>query len=376
MSLYYVLILATLDGLVLPSSRIVLTLFALELGAQPFTAGLLFASFSLGPMLLSFPAGKISDRFGPRWLLTFTALGGGCGLLMPFLFPGIPAIFIAALLIGSSEGIYSVALQSLVGQMSSERNRATNFSNFVLSRTVGTIVGPLIAGFSIDLVGHGVACTLLAALTLGPTAMLLVRGHMLPRGHHKAAHAGGGVRGILGDPYLRRALATSSLLHVGKDLYQFYMPVYTHAIGLSASATGIIIATNSAATFVVRLIMPFLVRRFKEEKLLVAVFCIGAVSLMLVPLFENAVMLTVISFVFGLGMGCGGPIVLMLMFSGSPEGRSGETLGLRMTVNHMTKLIGPVAFGFLASVAGLFATFWLNAFMMGTGGVLARPRRR
>jgi hypothetical protein len=43
-------------------------------------------------------------------------------------------------------------------------------------------------------------------------------------------------------------------------------------------------------------------------------------------------MLAVIGFTFGLGMGVGQPIVTMLMFSKSAEGRSGEALGLRMTV--------------------------------------------
>ena len=171
-------------------------------------------------------------------------------------------------------------------------------------------------------------------------------------------------------------LATSSLLHVGRDLYQFYMPVYTHAIGLSASAIGIVLAMNSAAVFVVRLIMPFLVARFKEEKLLTYVFFLGAASLMLIPLFHDAVMLAVISFIFGLSTGCGGPIVLMLMFSGSPEGRSGETLGLRMTVNHLTKLLGPIVFGSIASAFGLFAMFWINALMMGSGGILTRSKKR
>ncbi len=62
------------------------------------------------------------------------------------------------------------------------------------------------------------------------------------------------------------------------------------------------------------------------------------------------------------------------MFSGSPEGRSGETLGLRMTVNHLTKVLGPIVFGSIASGFGLLAMFWINALMMGSGGILNRPK--
>jgi MFS family permease len=94
---------------------------------------------------------------------------------------------------------------------------------------------------------------------------------------------------------------------------------------------------------------------------------------MLVPFFTNSHILAAIAFMFGLGMGCGQPIVTMLMFSKSSEGRSGEALGLRMTVNHMTRVVGPVMFGAIATAFGLFAVFWANALMLGTGGALSRP---
>ena len=98
------------------------------------------------------------------------------------------------------------------------------------------------------------------------------------------------------------------------------------------------------------------------------------VKVVLLPFFEGVAALALIAFTFGLGMGCGQPVVTMLMFSNSAQGRSGEALGLRMTVNHMTRLVGPVAFGSLASVAGLAAVFWVNALMLGAGGLLSRSR--
>ena len=85
-------------------------------------------------------------------------------------------------------------------------------------------------------------------------------------------------------------------------------------------------------------------------------------------------MLGLISFTFGLGMGCGQPVVIMLMFSNSQSGRSGEALGLKFAVNQLTKLVCPVIFGAIATVAGLSPMFWLNAAIMVGGGVLSRPK--
>jgi hypothetical protein len=69
---------------------------------------------------------------------------------------------------------------------------------------------------------------------------------------------------------------------------------------------------------------------------------------------------------------------MMLTFTGSAEGRSGEALGLRLTVNHLTRVVTPVIFGSIGSFFGLFAVFWGNAALLGGGGVItgARTARR
>jgi MFS family permease len=79
---------------------------------------------------------------------------------------------------------------------------------------------------------------------------------------------------------------------------------------------------------------------------------------------------------FGIGMGCCQPITLMLTFSGSTEGRSGEALGLRLTVNHLTRVVTPLIFGSIGSFFGLFAVFWGNAALLGGGGVITKARGR
>ena len=71
-------------------------------------------------------------------------------------------------------------------------------------------------------------------------------------------------------------------------------------------------------------------------------------------------------------MGCGQPIVTMQMFTNSAEGRSGEALGLRMTVNHLTRVVGPVLFGVIGSSFGLAAVFWINGLMLGGGSAITR----
>ena len=371
MLLYFTFALALLNMASVRAGRVLLPLYALHLGAQPFGIGVLAATFSVFPMALSWPVGKLSDRFGSRWLLMLGAAGGACGMLVPYFAPSLPALYVAAAMNGISFAFYNVSLQNVVGQLSEPHQRALNFSNFSLVLAVASFAGPLLAGLSIDHLGHAVACLNLVGLSLTPVALLLIWGGKLPGGGD-GPKSGGGVLEALATPGMWRVLATSSLVVTGVDLFQFYLPIYGHRLDLSATVIGIILAMFSAAAFVVRLGLPRLLAAVGAERVLAYAFYLGAASFVLIPFFKSAPMLALLSFTFGLGMGCGQPITMMLTFSGSAQGRSGEVLGLRLTANHLTRVIGPVIFGSIGSAFGLPPVFWTNALMLACGGLLTR----
>jgi MFS family permease len=353
-------------------ARILLALYALDIGAEPFVVGLLAATLSLLGFALSVPAGKFADRFGARWLLFYSALGGAAGMVVPVFWQALPALFLASAVVGLGFTTYVVSLQTLVGLASTPETRAKNFTNYTLVGSVGAFFGPMLAGFSIDFSGHRIACLWAALLTVLPALILAVWGGVLPKGTREAPVNRGGVLTLLALPELRTVLILNAVQNMGKDLYHFYMPIYTHSIGLSASVIGLIMSANAAAFFAVRTVLARMINRYSEERVLAVALFIGAGTMILVPFFHNPIVLAIISFVFGLGLGCGAPVVLIMMFRGAPEGRSGESMGLRMSITNLTKLIGPVAFGGIASVFGVFATFWINAAMLGAGGVLSR----
>jgi MFS family permease len=355
------------------AGRVVLTLYALRLGASPLEVGMLAASFSVIPILLSWASGRWSDRFGSRWLLLLGIAGSSSGLLLPYFLPTLSSVFLAGLLSGLSMTFSNVSLQNLVGMLSVPEDRARNFSNYTLAGSVAAFVGPLIAGFSIDHAGYDTACLIVIAIAIIPISMLLARGSALPRGNRKGG-AAGNLWHTLRRPGVVSVLAASSIGQTAGDFFQFYMPVYAHEAGLSPSAIGIVLAAFSAATFVARVCLPGLLRRSGEHKVLAYAFLLTAVAFVLVPFFETAALLALMSFLIGLGMGCTAPITMHLMYARSAEGRSGEAMGMRLMVDNVSRLVSPVLFGVLASGIGLAALFWLNALLVGSGGVLARAK--
>src|SRR5258708_12712918 len=66
MTLYVVMLLTLLNSIAQRGSKVVVSLYALELGAGAAAVGVLAALFAVFPLLLAVQAGRISDRYGVR----------------------------------------------------------------------------------------------------------------------------------------------------------------------------------------------------------------------------------------------------------------------------------------------------------------------
>ena len=359
-------------------SKVLVTLFAIELGMPQLYIGAVVAVYSVAPMLLGLYAGKLTDRLGVRVPMIAGSIGAGTALLVPYVFPGITALFISASLIGAAWVFYNVCVQNLVGILSDPDTRARNFSNYGLVMSGGSFFGPMISGFSIDHFGHTQTYLYLGLIPF-LTAAILIAMRWVPRdlgkGQVSDEHAEFSSN-LLSNRLLRRTLITSAIILTGTDLFQFYMPIYGHAVGLSASAIGMILSTFAVAAFVVRVGMPTMVKRIGADRLLVASLFIGSAAYLVFPAFDQALTLALVAFVLGLGLGCSQPLSLMLIYDRAPPGRSGEALGLRLTLNNMMHIAIPLLFGSIGTMFGVVPVFLANAAIMATGGVLSRKPRQ
>ena len=118
MSIYFTLILSFFNLISMHTGRVVITLYALKLVAQPFTVGVLAAVFSVLPTLLSWQVGRFADRFGSRWPLMLGTATGILGMLVSYVIPGLPALFVTSVMYGSLTALSAAPLQNLVGLQS------------------------------------------------------------------------------------------------------------------------------------------------------------------------------------------------------------------------------------------------------------------
>ncbi|HET7096056.1 MAG TPA: MFS transporter [Casimicrobiaceae bacterium] len=358
---------------VLSGSRVIVSLDALSMGASPFTVGVLMALYALLPMLLSVAAGRVSDRVDYRWPMRIGSALVAIGAVLPIAFPGFPALFASALLIGVGFMAFQIAAQSATGEVGGLKRRTRNFTLLSLGFSISGFIGPLVAGFAIDHFGFRAAFALFALIPLIPITALSGRRFDLPA---RAPHAGpkhhGGMLALLRHRTLRRVFAMNALLSMSWDLHSIFVPIYGERIGLSASEIGVLLSAFAAATFAVRFFMGRIARRLTEHQVLTGALLLAGAVYLVYPLSTSMLGLLALSFTLGLGLGSGQPMVLSLLHTHAPPGRVGEAAGVRLSLINAMSVGVPLALGAVGSSVGIGPVFWSVGTCLVTCGFVAK----
>ncbi len=374
MPLVLILSLSSITFITMKGSRVLMTLYAVNLGAGPFETGILFALYGLAPFLLAVAAGRIADRFDNR-LLMYWGLGTyTISMALPFFFQSMGTLFVVAPLWGFTSMLWVVAAQNMVGRLSTADNRTRNYSHYSLGESTGSVLGPITVGVAIDVLTHQPAFLIMAAIPALSGLIVALKRHTLP--HPVTANTGAqtprNLKDLLASPAMRNALLSNGVVMAGLDLFNLYMPIYGHDLGFSATTIGLIMGAFGAAAFITRLAIPPITKRYGERAMLAGALAISGIAFMMFPLTGSALLLAGIAFALGLGLGCGQPLSMILAFNASPPGRSAEAISMRLAVSYGAHVVVPPLFGVIGAAMGVAPIFWTCAMLMGGGSLLNR----
>ena len=157
------------------SRQAVLPLWADHVGLDAAAVGVIFGIAAGLDMLLFYPAGSISDRFGRKFVaipcLGFLSLGF---LLLP-LTTSFATIVPIALLLGFGNGLGSGIIMTLGADFAPARGRAEFLGVWRLVGDIGTAGGPLLAAGVAAAASLGSASVLTGALGIAGATIVLLR---------------------------------------------------------------------------------------------------------------------------------------------------------------------------------------------------------
>ena len=148
-----------------------LPLWAKHLGMSDGAASEIFAVSAAVDMLLFYPAGLASDRWGRRWSAVPSTALLAIGFLVVPLTTGATGLAVAAVLIGLGNGWGSGLLMTLGADVAPHRSRSVFIGLWMVLGDFGALVGPALVSV-VTLIGLAAGIAGIGVLGLGSTALL------------------------------------------------------------------------------------------------------------------------------------------------------------------------------------------------------------
>jgi MFS transporter, DHA1 family, tetracycline resistance protein len=141
---------------------------------------------------------------------------------------------------------------------------------------------------------------------------------------------------------------------------------------MTAMDMGIVFAVAGGTTVVVRgLLIGWLARRVGERRIVLAGTVVLALSLMAIPLVQNAAMIFALVPFWALAAGLTFPSLASLVSQGSDAESQGSMLGGQQVVGGIARVIGPVWAGALFGAVGIGSPFVVGAVLVTVAALVA-----
>ncbi len=353
-------------------------LYASLLGASTLAVGLVVSSFAVLPFFLAIPTGILTDLWGTKRLILLGSIGQAAGMVLASFFPNLVVLSISQAIMGISQLLVIVAIQTFIGSLGEGRTRDANFGLFTTSSSAGQLIGPLMGGRLVDSLGY--------RATIGIGALVCIIPVFLALNLRERKASTGASRSFIGDlhqvPRLLRndgvktAIASSFVVLFVEGLRDAFYPLYLNHLGFSVTIIGILLSARSLMAIAIRLFIPAICERFGHYFSLLGGMALMAAGVILTPLLSSFWPLALASGLMGAGMGLTQPLSMIAVAANTEPHELGFAMGIRMTGNRLAQFVNPVFFGFTSQMVGIGNSFLLaGVLLLSTTGLLLRWRR-
>jgi len=342
------------------SVMLLIPLFALELGANPGVAAVIFAIRGLGNMVIDVPAGYAASKLGDK----FTMLVG-IGLMITTAFAAsftqsTLLLSVIAFFFGAAMAIWLLARLTFISESIAVVQRGKAVSTMAGLQRFGGLAGPvstgvIAAGFGFETAFLCIAAFATIALVLtvfcvrknvrvdNPESPNLFRivPHILANHRHTFMTAG-------------IAVSCCTLLRASRQLL---IPLWGESIGLDTSEIGYIVGCAAAVDMTMFPIAGYLMDNKGRRHALMYCLAFLSLAIVLIPFSSSFITLLSCAMLAGFGNGLGSGINMTMGADFAPSAIRGEFLGVWRLMSDAGSFTGPLITGYIASSFMLAAAF-------------------
>lgn len=237
------------------------------------------------------------------------------------------------------------------------RTRGKALANIGGLRRVGAFIGPLIGGLLIDRFDYALTFVIAGALSLV--------GILPALGHERSGSRTKGVvvrrEPVLGTirAHWRRLLSTAAgplMITAARKGRGIVLPLIAASLGVSATATGIIVAISTGADMLLFPVAGYIMDRFGRLFAIFPAFLTMAAGLVVLGVVDSAFGVVVAGSVIGVGNGLSAGSLMTLGSDLAPKESPSLFLAAFSTLQDTGQVIGPILVGIIADSLGLQAS--------------------
>jgi MFS family permease len=359
---YFFVLIAAVGALAIFSSTLsktpVLPLFAADLGATPQEIGWIVIASTIPGVLISFPAGAISDFFGKRRVIIAALVVFATAPFLYLLVTTSWQLMAVRFYHGFATAIFNtVATAALAAQY--PQRRAAVLSTYSSVTIAGRSIAPFLGGFLISVANfHSVywACAVSGVLAFA-VGLMLPAERTQARAAVRFPHFFAALRDVLSS----RTIVLTSIVEAAQFLVfgavEAFLALYAAAVGIPPWQIGIILGVQLLSVIVVKPLMGDLSDRLGRRAIIFPGLALGVVSVALVPATANVFALCVLSVLYGAAFATVTSSTTALVADVTKSGQFGASVGVLRTIMDVGQTIGPVLMGFLIATWGYGCAF-------------------
>lgn len=352
------------------SLLVVLPLYVLAIGGSWAESAMIIGIKGIGMMLADLPAGLLLARFGDKKVMLSAAFVSVCSIIILALFPSLPIVSAAALLLGLAHATWLVARISFVTEVTEPHERGRVMSLSAGTIRLGNVIGPAMAGVLIASAGYQITLGVFALISA--TVLLFVVlwvPMMAPRTHD--SHKLGALKDALVDN--RKVFCTAGVASIALMLVRssraLLLPLTGAALMLDESSIGIAISVGAIIDTLLFYPAGSLMDRVGRKPILVTSLLLLGAGLLLLPLASGFSSLVVIAGLLGLANGISAGVIMTVGADLAPSVNRGGFIGIWRLLSDVGSTSGPVIIGLVVKLSGLAAATYSIGFLGLLGGV-------
>lgn len=375
------LLLCSVGGLAIFSSTIaknpVLPILAHELGANEGMIGWVAAASTLTGILVSLPAGLLSDRWGRKRLL----LSAGAVFIsapLAYFVVATPAQLAAVRAYhGLATAVLGPVAMAYVADLAPTR-RGERLGWYSSATLGGRALAPVAGGVLLALAPWPWVYVLCG--TAGGLALLGMwwlpdsQGHPVLTDDHTACEPASSLWDRLWTILSHRTILATSGAEASQYLAfgaaEAFLPLYALSVGVDKASVGLLFGVQIGVKTVARPLMGNISDRYgRTRQILIGLLLTGGTTA-LFPHTRLAPMLLILSAVFGLGIAIASAATSAFVADLAPEHGRGTALGVLSTIMDVGQASGPILLGALLMRASYPAGFAVIAGLVIVAAVL------